>query len=129
MDEITALAQAEKDVALRKMFVKDTAESLEIAEINVLLNAQIDGKNEQARELQRKSALSKDVEYSKCKADKSKAERMLIEAEFSLTVAQKSWQAAQAHNEFEIARMNENSSRMTLEAARISYEAAKLTHS
>lgn len=126
MNDIELIATAEKEHALRKLFLKETAESLEIAEINTLLNAQIDGKNEAARELQRKAVLAKDPEYNKARTDKSKAERLLIDAEFNLTVAQKTWQSAQARNEFEIARMNENASRMTLEAARLSLEAAKL---
>lgn len=128
MNNAELIATAEKEQALRKLFLKETAESLEIAEINALLNAQIDGKNKEARDLQLKAALSKDVEYNKARIDKSKAERLLIDAEFNLVIAQKTWQAAQARNEFEIARMNENASRMTLEAARLGLESAKLIH-
>lgn len=128
MNDIELIATAEKEQALRKLFLKETAESLEIAEINALLNAPLDGKNKEARDLQLKATLAKDTEYNKARADKSKAERLLIDAEFNLTVAQKTWQATQARNEFEIARMNENASRMTLEAARLGFESAKLIH-
>jgi hypothetical protein len=128
MNDIEQLAQAERDQSLRKLFLKETIEALEIAEINVLLNTDLSGKNEAARDLQRKAALSKDPEYNKSKADKSKAERLLIDAEFCLTVAQKTWQANQSKQEIEVARLNENSSRMTLEAARLSLEAAKIAH-
>lgn len=122
------IAQAEREQALRKLFLKEVDEALEIAEINALLVAPIDGKNKEARDLQLKAVLIKDPEYNKARIDKSKATRLLIDAEFNLTVAQKTWQAEQARNEFEIARLNENASRMTLEAARIGYESAKLIH-
>jgi hypothetical protein len=127
--EAEQLARAERDAALRKLFLKETAESLDIAEINASLNAPDDGSNEKKRELQRKAAIANDTECQKCRADKSKAERLLIEADYAYTLAQKNWQAQQAQGEFEIARMNENASRMTLEAARLSLEAAKLMHS
>lgn len=127
-DIITVIATAEREQALRKLFLKETAESLEIAEVNVLLNAPIDGKNESTRELQRKAALNQDSEYNKVRADKNKAERLLIDADYNLTLAQKSWQAAIARNELEIARLKESASRISLETARLNLEAVKLSH-
>lgn len=126
--DFEGIAKAEREAALRKLFAKEVGESIDIAEINVSLNAPIDGSNEKTRELQRKAAISNDVECKKLRADKSKADRLLIDAEYAVTLAQKKWQAEQAQQEIEVARINESAARFTLEAARLSLEAAKLSH-
>ena len=126
--DFESIAKTEREAALRKLFAKEIGESIDIAEINASLNAPIDGSNEKTRELQRKAAISNDPDCQKLRADKSKADRLLIDAEYAVMLAQKKWQAEQAQQEIEVARINESSARLTLEAARLSLEAAKLSH-